>query len=185
LHEFAGLFLCLNSLYGDSCGHFKLYFYGKFNVFLIDYRRAAMASADNLTPKQQHFCRVVVSGQTFSESYREAYNTSNMKPATVHREAHTLMSHPKIATRVESLQRAKDRAVVASSLSDRERVLDKLRYLMDHAVPSDSIKVRACEMIGKSIGLFKDVIETKVHRTPDEILAEIDQRLAIDEESLR
>jgi hypothetical protein len=139
----------------------------------------------DLTPKQTHFCRAVVSGCTMSDAYREAYNTSNMKPATVHREAHTLKSNPKIATRVESLQGAKDRAVVASSLSDRERVLEQLRHFVDHAVPSDSVKLRACEMLGKSVGLFKDIVETKVHRTPDEILADIDRRLAADEESLR
>lgn len=94
------------------------------------------------------------------------------------------MSHPKIATRVEALQRAKDRAVVASSLSDRERVLTMLREFAETAQPCDSVKLRACELIGKSVGLFKDVIETKVHRTTDEILADIDQRLAADEESL-
>ena len=137
-----------------------------------------------LTPKQQHFCRAVVSGCTMSDAYREAYNTSNMKPATVHREAHTLMSHPKVTTRVEALQRARDRAVIASSLSDRERVLEQLRHFADHAKPSDSVRLRACEMLGKSVGLFKDVIETVEHRSPEEILAEIDRRLAADEESL-
>jgi len=94
------------------------------------------------------------------------------------------MSHPKIATRVEALQRVKDRAVVASILSDRERVLEQLRHFMDHAVPSDSVKLRACEMLGKSVGLFKEVIETKVHRSTEELLADIDRRLAEDEESL-
>ena len=137
-----------------------------------------------LTSKQADFCRAVVSGCTLSDAYRESYNAENMKPATVHREAHSLMSHPKIATRVESLQRAKDRAVVVSSLCDRERVLEQLRHFMDHAVPSDRVKLRACEMLGKSVGLFKDVIETKVHRSPEEVLAEIDRRLAEDEESL-
>ena len=69
-----------------------------------------------------------------SDAYREAYNTSKMKPATVNREAHTLMTDPKIATRVERLQRAKDRAVVASSLSDRERVLNVLRDLLKKCI---------------------------------------------------
>ena len=57
-----------------------------------------MANTTNLTPKQLHFARAVVSGCTMSDAYREAYNTSNMKPATINREAHTLMSTPKIAT---------------------------------------------------------------------------------------
>ena len=75
--------------------------------------------------------------------------------------------------------------MVVSSLSDRERVLTMLREFAETAQPSDSAKIRACELIGKSIGLFKHVVETKVHRSPDEILADIDQRLTADEESLR
>jgi hypothetical protein len=131
-----------------------------------------------LTPKQQNFCRAIASGCTMSDAYREAYNTRKMKPATVNREAHTLMSRPKITTRVEALQRAKDRAVVASAISDRERVLDKLRYFLDHAEPSDGSKIRAAELLGKSVGLFKGVVEIKQLRSADEIKAEIEERLA-------
>jgi len=107
-----------------------------------------------------------------------------MKPAAIHVEASRLMAHPKVALRVEGLQRAKDGAVIASSISDRERVLEQLRHLMDHAVPGDSAKLRACELLGKSVGLFKEVIETKVYRSPEDILADIDRLLAADEESL-
>ena len=138
----------------------------------------------NLTPKQRHFCRAAVSCSNMSDAYREAYNTANMKPATINREAHTLMSDPKIAARVESLQRVKDRAVLASNLSDRERVLSMLREFMETAKPSDSAKIRACELLGKSIGLFNHVAETKVDRSTEEILADINQRLAKDNESL-
>ena len=114
-----------------------------------------------------------------SDAYREAYNTSNMKPATVNREAHTLMADPKVTTRVEAMQRAKDRAVVASSLSDRERVLTKLRYLADNATGAagEAGMLRAADLLGKSVGLFKDVVLTKPVRTPEEIDAEIRMRL--------
>ena len=133
----------------------------------------------DLTPKQQHFCRAVASGCTMSDAYREAYNTNNMKPATVHREAHTLMATPKIATRVEALQRAKDRAVVASSLSDRERVLSKLRDMMDttEGGPAVTAQLRAAELLGKSVGLFKDVVETTRVRSSDEVRAELERML--------
>ena len=131
-----------------------------------------------LTPKQRHFCRSVVSGCTMSDAYRQAYNTGNMKPATVNREAHTLMADPKIATRVESLQKAKDRAVVASAISDRERVLDKLRHFMEHAEPSDGAKIRAAELVGKSIGLFKDVTVTEEPvRTVEELREKLERKL--------
>jgi len=130
---------------------------------------------NDLTPKQQHFCRAVASGCTLSDGYREAYNAGNMKPATVNREAHALMADPKITARVERLQRQKDRAVIASSLSDRERVLTKLRDMLDttEGGPAVTAQLRAAELLGKSVGLFKDVVETKQVRTPEEIEAEL------------
>jgi Asp/Glu/hydantoin racemase len=135
---------------------------------------------NDFTPKQQRFCRAVVSGCTMSDAYREAYNTSNMKPATVNREAHTLMATPKIATRVERLQRQKDRAIVAASLSDRERVLTKLRDLLDNAkgTPAESTMLRAADLLGKSVGLYRDVQVTEQPRSPDEIRAELEEMLA-------
>ncbi len=118
-----------------------------------------------------------MSGCTMSDAYREAYNTSNMKPATVNREAHSLMADPKIATRVERLQRQNDRAVVASSLSDREKVLNKLRHFMDHAEPGDGTKVRAAELLGKTVGLFTDVQVLVEPRSPKEIQEELEALL--------
>ena len=50
----------------------------------------------DLTSKQTRFCQAVASGCTMSD----AYNTSNMKPATVNREAHTLMADPNITPRL-------------------------------------------------------------------------------------
>jgi len=141
-----------------------------------------MANRTNdLTPKQQHFCRAVASGCTMSDAYREAYSVGNMKPATINREAHTLMSNPKITTRVEMLQRAKDRAVVATSLSDRERVLTKLRDIIANAegTPAENTMLRACDLLGKSIGLYKDVVlDKQPDQTPEEIRAEIERLLA-------
>jgi phage terminase small subunit len=137
-----------------------------------------MANRTNdLTPKQQHFCRAVASGCTMSDAYREAYSAGRMKPATINREAHTLMAIPKITTRVEALQRAKDRAVIVSSLSDRERVLTKLRDKMDNG-QSDMSQLRAAELLGKSVSLFKDVQVQEVQRSPEEIRAELEELMA-------
>ena len=83
-----------------------------------------------------------------------------------------------ITSRVERLQLQKNRAVMASSLSDRERVLDKLRSLMDHAQPSDSTKIRTAELPGKTIGLFKEVQVQEAPRSLEEVKAELQQRLA-------
>jgi len=130
-----------------------------------------------LTPKQQHFCRASASGCTMSDAYREAYSTSRMKPATIHREATRLMSNPTITTRIEVLNRAKDRAVVASVVSDRERVLTTLRKILDNAegTSAENTMLRAADLLGKSVGLYKDVTETVVQQTPAEIQAELEE----------
>ena len=66
----------------------------------------------------------------------------------------------------------------AMQLSDRDRVLEKLRTWMDHADATDGNKLRAAELLGKSVGLFKDVtISTDSERSSNEVAAEIERKL--------
>jgi len=66
----------------------------------------------------------------------------------------------------------------AMALSDRDRVLEKLRTWMDHADATDGNKLRAAELLGKSVGLFKDVtISTDSERSSNEVAAEIERKL--------
>ncbi len=57
-----------------------------------------------LTIKQENFCTSYVETGNASEAYRRAYNTGNMKPATVNRKAKELLDNGKITARVEGLQ---------------------------------------------------------------------------------
>ena len=133
-----------------------------------------------LTPKQRHFCRAVASGSTLTDSYIEAYHTSNMNHASIGREATRLGSDPRITTHIETLNRTLDRAVIATRLSDRELVLTKLRNIIANAegTPAENTMLRACDLLGKSIGLFKDVVlDQQPVQTPEEIRAEIERLL--------
>ena len=135
-----------------------------------------MAKGD-LTPKQLHFSRCIASGMTQADAYREAYDTQGSM-ATIHQSASRLMQHPKISARVQVLVAARERAIVQSTLSDREKVLGKLREWMDNASGEDSMKIRSAELLGKSVGLFKDVtLSSDSERTPSEVASEIEQRL--------
>lgn len=136
-----------------------------------------MASETNLTPKQHQFCRAIVSGCSLSDSYRQAYCTSNMKPATVNREASVLMSNRKITARVEQLNKEKDRALVSCAVSDRDRVLNKLRDLMDSA-HTENVQLGAAVALGKTQVLFTNVVqERKETRTAEEISADLEEHL--------
>jgi hypothetical protein len=87
------------------------------------------------------------------------------------------MARADIRARVDALVRQRERSVLASALSDRERVLSKLRHWLDHAESGDSNRIRSAELLGKSVGLFKDVVETTDSRSSEELLAELDAML--------
>ena len=95
------------------------------------------------------------------------------------------MSRADISTRVSALIAQRERSILASSLSDRERVLSKLRHWVDHAEAGDSNKIRAGELLGRSVGLFRDVVETSESRSSDELLAELETMLesVVDDQS--
>ena len=136
----------------------------------------SMAKGD-LTPKQLHFARCVASGMTQADAYREAYDTEG-SPATVHQSSSRLMKNPKISARVQVLIGARERAIAQSSLSDREKVLSKLREWMESASGEDSMKIRSAELLGRSVGLFKDVtVSESTDRTSAEVASELEQRL--------
>ena len=65
-------------------------------------------------------------------------------------------------------------------LPDRERVLTKLRDLLENAKggPAEQAMLRAADLLGKSVGLYKDVQVQDAPRSADEIRAEIKERLA-------
>ena len=133
---------------------------------------------NNLTPKMLHFCRCVAAGMGYAEAYRESHAVTATGKSATHREAASrLMARDDIRTRVDALVKQRERSQLASALSDRERVLSKLRHWLDHAESGDSNRIRSAELLGKSVGLFKDVVETTDSRTSDELLAELDAML--------
>ena len=132
-----------------------------------------------LTPKQAHFARCVAGGMTQADAYREAYDPkASTKAETIHTLASRLMARDEIRSRVDSIMAAKDRAVAASALSDRDKVLSKLRFWLDGGV-TDSNQLRAAELLGKASGVFTDQVSiTSTERAPAEVAAEIERRLA-------
>jgi hypothetical protein len=122
----------------------------------------------------------VVSGKSLSDAYKQSYNAERMSDGAVYVEASRLMANPKVTLKVEQLQRQKDRAVVASSLSDRERVLAKFRAMLDttEGGPAVTAQLRAAELLGKAIGLFKEVQVQESPRSAEEVHEELERRLA-------
>ena len=137
-----------------------------------------------LTPKQLHFARCIAGGMTQSDGYREAYA---VRPLTtqesVHSSASRLMADPMVASRVKHLIRLREQAVVASAVTDRERVLSKLRGWMDNAEPTDSVRLRAAELLGKSANLFATEVTVADQKDSSSLAAELEAMLLAANES--
>ena len=136
--------------------------------------------AKELTPKQAHFARCVASGMTQADAYREAYDPKQgTTAASIHTLASRLMGQVEIRSRVDALIKARERAVVASALSDRDKVLNRLRAWLEGTEEADSNRLRAAELLGKASGLFTtDISVTTKERDSSAVAAEIEHRLA-------
>ena len=139
---------------------------------------------DKLTPKQERFAQLVAGGSSQADAYREAFNSKG-KDSTVHSEASRLSKDPKVSARVDALIALKERAIQRKAVSDRELVVGKLRRWVEDGIdpttgdePTNA-QLTAAQLLGRTVALFSDkqVVE-KVERSPDEIAAEIEKRLA-------
>jgi len=133
-----------------------------------------------LTPKQLHFARCVASGQTQADAYREAYSPrGSTTAASIHTLASRVAGRVEVRARVDALLAARERAVAASAVTDRQKVTEHLRDALAGG-ETDPLRLRAAELLGRSAGLFvaEMNVTTGTQRDPTEVAAAIQQRLA-------
>ena len=136
----------------------------------------------DLTIKQRQFVNEIVKGKlgSYKEAYAKVYDVSLTKqgkiPKWVEVEASKLVANPKIALSIQKAIERKEVSAVASSLRLKNYVIEKL--YQESTTGSDASRVRSLELLGKTIGLFSDVVETKEARPSDEIQSELEERLA-------
>ena len=141
--------------------------------------RSAPDAETGLTAKQENFCQAIMAGATFADSYREAYRADGMVPNSIWNAASRLAADPKVRGRLEQLAQQKEAERRMLALSRADWVIEKItQQVIDPATPP-AVKTRALELLGKTIGLFTDRVETKdvTERSADEIEAQIRARL--------
>jgi len=136
-------------------------------------------TASGLTEKQEAFVQAVFSGENFSDAYRQAYDAENMSNASIHRQAHELAYSPKVSARLEQLSREKEHERRMQRVSRADRTLQKLEEIALRPGDPDGTQVRALELLGKTMGLFVDRVETedKTERDAETIRRDLEQRL--------
>ena len=134
---------------------------------------------DRLTEKQEAFCQLVAKGKMLAEAYREAGYMPNGSDKTRWEAASRLMSgNSKVIARVKALQAdmAQDRRPIARRRE--EWVLKRLTQEADQA-ETDGARIRAIELVGRTIGMFTDRIEQAddTERSASDIEADLRKRL--------
>ena len=142
-------------------------------------KKSATNPDTGLTDKQETFAMLVFEGTNFSDAYRQAYDASNMSAASVHVEACKLVQHPKVSLRIDRLQRDREAEQRMQRLSRSERVISKLEEIALRGGEADGTQVRALELLGKSMGMWIDKVETedKTERTEEQLEQEIKAKL--------
>ena len=136
-----------------------------------------------LTAKQMKFCEEVVYGLdddgkplSQSEAYRRAYNTTGSEK-TVWINSSKLMANAKVALRVKQLRAQKDASTQASSLSERDWVLQNLKSIIQNPDENASARVRGLELIGKHLSLWTDTVQVNSTTSSDELKQQLATRL--------
>ena len=135
-----------------------------------------------LTIKQRSFVNEIVRGKlgSYKEAYAKVYDVQLTKtgkiPKWVEVEASKLVANPKIAISIQKAIERKESSLIASSLRTKNYVIDQL-YKESQSSESDASRVRALELLGRSVALFSDVVETKEARDTSDIEQDIEERL--------
>lgn len=131
-----------------------------------------------LTGKQEAFAKLVAGGSMLSDAYRECYSADSMKDSTVWSEACRLAQNPKVSARIKDIQADMEADRRTIERRREEWVLKRLSEEADQADNASS-RIRALELVGKTVGMFTDRIEQAEtsERSASEIEKELKARL--------
>tara|TARA_R110002049_G_scaffold123663_4_gene278974 strand:+ start:13051 stop:13536 length:486 start_codon:yes stop_codon:yes gene_type:complete len=138
---------------------------------------------DDLTIKQRSFVNEIVKGKlgSYKEVYAKVYDVSLTKQGNIPKwcevESSKLVANPKIALSIQKALERKEVSAVASSLRTRNYVIEQL-YKESRESDSDSARIRALELLGKSVAMFTDVTEQKETRDSVDIEQDIEEKIS-------
>lgn len=128
-------------------------------------KRSARNTLNGVTVKQENFIQCVLDGMTYSDAYRNSYDISpDTKDTTVHLSACKLIQNPNVKKRMQFLEAEKEELRRMQGQSMHARVIDRLEREANDKKNPPAVRVRALELLGKTVGAFKDVSETTVKK---------------------
>lgn len=113
-----------------------------------------------LTPKQEKFCKNIVSGMDGKAAYVSAYDAENMNDNTIYREANKLLTRDDITARIKELNKPLENYAINTAISVRkERVNFILERIEICKLKEDENSIiRYTDMLNKIDNLYKEEI---------------------------
>ena len=110
-----------------------------------------------LTPKQEHFCRCIVSGMTGKDSYIQAYDTK-ANDNTIRNEANKLLMRDDITERIAELSKPLQNHARNTAISAKQQQIDFIleRIEICKAKEDEQSIIRYTDMLNKINALYKD-----------------------------
>ena len=134
-----------------------------------------------ITGKQYEFARLVAEENlNYTEAYRRAYNPSIFaKNKSIHEMASRVIKNVKVQSRIRAFQldKAEDNRMIA--IRREEFVFKKLIEEVEQC-KSASSRIRALELLGKTVSMFGNQVEIKTKnndRTSEEIIKDLKFKL--------
>ena len=125
-----------------------------------------------LTPKQEHFCRLVASGKDYTTAYLTAYdwNGSNNGAAI---EGLKLANKPDVQAKIQALIKPQEIAAQKESINARKEQIEyiKRRIALCEQKEDEQSIIRYTDMLNKINALYK---ETEQEKTPENNVATLD-----------
>ena len=135
----------------------------------IDGRPKGSERTKPLTHKQLAFAKGLIEGKTQEQAYRDAYPDAQAKATVIKSNAWKLSQDIRIKTMVEESWGETVEAMTDDALAVRRYVIKQLLHHSKEA-KQEGTKLKALEMMGKSIGMFKNDMADK-----DEVVVTADQ----------
>ena len=118
-----------------------------------------------ITAKQYEFARLVAEEHlTSSDAYRKAYKPNILaKNKSVHEMACRVMTNIKVQSMIRSIQHKREEDNRMRAIRREEFVLKKLMEEVEQGDRASS-RIRALELLGKTVSMFSNKIEIKTKK---------------------
>lgn len=107
-----------------------------------------------LTAKEEKFCINVFSGMTYTDAYRDAYDSENMSDKTINEKASLMAKKDKIRTRIQQLRSEANSDKILSAIR-RKEILTDIVLNRDN----DDSRMKAIDILNKMDGEYITKIE--------------------------